>query len=275
MPGTAGPNLGIVWGYIDHEDNWGQPGYNFSFAQLDAVVQLAVLDTLATPPGSPAAGDRYIVGAGATGAWAAHDDDIAVWQTIGITPAWVFYNAKEGWRAWHVADAVWQRYDGGWVVDSEVAALFTFTTPTDGDIIVFDSGTFVNVRPMRGIGFGSDPTALLTADQEVFYHRCSFPFTIVADFADYQGASTTMAGTALATADVILRVQRADAAAPLTFADVGTITIGAGTVDVVDLDSTALDIEYAKNDIIRILAPTSPDATFKGVFGNLVGYQAA
>ncbi len=41
---------------------------------------------LASAPGGPAINDRYIVAAGATGVWAAHDDDIATWNGS----AWVF-----------------------------------------------------------------------------------------------------------------------------------------------------------------------------------------
>ena len=44
--------------------------HNEALRVLDALVQLAVLDKdLATPPGSPAAGARYIIGAAPTGAW--------------------------------------------------------------------------------------------------------------------------------------------------------------------------------------------------------------
>lgn len=44
----------------------------------------------AAPPGSPANGDCYIVGIG-TGAWAGHDDELAVYRD-----GWQFYEAKEG-----------------------------------------------------------------------------------------------------------------------------------------------------------------------------------
>jgi len=56
--------------------------HNEAISALDALVQLAVKDRgLAAPPGSPAAGDRYIVAAGASGAWAGHESEIAAWQT--------------------------------------------------------------------------------------------------------------------------------------------------------------------------------------------------
>jgi hypothetical protein len=74
--------------------------HNEALRALDALVQLAVLDKdLATPPGSPAEGDRYIVAAGATGAWSGQDGKIAAYQD----GAWTFYAPNEGWTAW-VAD---------------------------------------------------------------------------------------------------------------------------------------------------------------------------
>ena len=74
--------------------------HNEALRTLDAVVQLLVLDKdLATPPGSPSEGSRYIVAASPTGAWAGHAADIAAYQD----GAWMFYPPREGWLAW-VAD---------------------------------------------------------------------------------------------------------------------------------------------------------------------------
>jgi hypothetical protein len=74
--------------------------HNEALRALDAVVQLAVLDKdLAAPPGTPAEGDRYVVGPSPTGAWAGQAGSIAAFQD----GAWAFYAPQEGWRAW-VAD---------------------------------------------------------------------------------------------------------------------------------------------------------------------------
>jgi len=72
---------------------------------------------LTSPPGSPAKGDRYIVGGSATGDWAGHDDEIA--QYTGSI--WEFLTSSEGWTCW-VADedkiyyftgASWQELTSG------------------------------------------------------------------------------------------------------------------------------------------------------------------
>jgi hypothetical protein len=83
--------------------------HNEALRALDAVVQLAVIDRdLASPPASPANGDRYIVAASATGAWAGHDLDIAAYQD----GAWAFYEPREGWIAWIADENAAVVYDG-------------------------------------------------------------------------------------------------------------------------------------------------------------------
>ena len=87
--------------------------HNEALTRLDAVVQLAVIDTtLTAPPVSPDDGDRYIVAAGATGAWAGHEGEIAAF----VDGAWTFMAAGQGWVAYDTAaEAVLVRHDGDWV----------------------------------------------------------------------------------------------------------------------------------------------------------------
>jgi len=92
--------------------------HNEALRILDGLVQLSVLDRdLTAPPGSPADGDRYIVGSGATGDWAGWDLNVALW-TDG---AWLRLPPRTGWRAWVEDEGLLLVYDGaGW----------TGTTPT-------------------------------------------------------------------------------------------------------------------------------------------------
>lgn len=74
--------------------------HNEAIKALDAVVQLAVTSrTVMTPPSVPVPGARYIVPAGASGAWAGHEKQVAAWQD----ETWVFYAPRTGWLA-HVVD---------------------------------------------------------------------------------------------------------------------------------------------------------------------------
>ena len=56
--------------------------------------QDSVIDLSATPPGSPSTGDRYLVTATATGAWAGQEDNIAEWNGT----AWEFFTPSTGWQ---------------------------------------------------------------------------------------------------------------------------------------------------------------------------------
>lgn len=74
--------------------------HNEALRRLDALVQLSVATrTIAVPPTTPSDGARFIVSAGASGAWSGHDHAIAAWQD----GAWTFLSPSEGWTAW-IAD---------------------------------------------------------------------------------------------------------------------------------------------------------------------------
>lgn len=71
--------------------------HNEALAILDGLAQLVVLDRdLAAPPPAPATGDRYIVAASPTGAWAAKATQIAIWDGAD----WVFHVPEAGWLAY-------------------------------------------------------------------------------------------------------------------------------------------------------------------------------
>lgn len=85
------PNLGLP--YILAAQSQKHVTHNDAIRALDAVIHLTVLDrNLATPPASPAEGDRYLVDASPTGVWAGHAGKIAAFQD----GAWIFYTPKEG-----------------------------------------------------------------------------------------------------------------------------------------------------------------------------------
>lgn len=118
MTAQALPNSGLTAGFTDAEDGWGE-SMNTNLRVLDALVNLRVEDKdLTAPPGSPVAGQVYIVGAGATVAWAGQAGKLAIW-CVGddITSAWMFVTPKSGWRAWVIDESADYRYTAGaWVL---------------------------------------------------------------------------------------------------------------------------------------------------------------
>ena len=83
--------------------------HNEALERLDVLVQLTVeaMDGT-TPPASPIEGQSWVIGTGATGAWASQVGDIAAWRGGG----WVFVTPQTGWRLWDKANAALQIYDG-------------------------------------------------------------------------------------------------------------------------------------------------------------------
>ncbi len=107
---------------------------NEALKRLDALLNGGALDKdLATPPGSPAEGDVYIVAASATDDWAGEEDAIAYFDQV-----WRFITPREGMALWVADEDQTYVYDGsGW-----------------------------SVPPMLGIGSAADSTNRLTVASE-------------------------------------------------------------------------------------------------------------
>lgn len=69
---------------------------NEAFARIDAVMNNGAISRVtATPPGSPADGDLYIVGPSPTGDWSGHADALTYFDQI-----WRFITPLEGMTLW-------------------------------------------------------------------------------------------------------------------------------------------------------------------------------
>lgn len=85
--------------------------HNEALTLLDALVQLSVKGrTLLNPPVSPTEGDRWIVPAGATGAWTSHTGKVALWKDS----LWRFFPPREGWLAFVEDEGTVVYAAGGW-----------------------------------------------------------------------------------------------------------------------------------------------------------------
>lgn len=84
----------------------------------------SVLDRdLTAPPGSPVDGARYLVATGATGAWAAQDGRLAIYNGSGSGDAWLFADVDHDGTEIYVADE-------GVVIRYESAAWSTVASGT-------------------------------------------------------------------------------------------------------------------------------------------------
>jgi len=108
-------------------------------AQISTLISLntaivSVLDKdLATPPVSPTTGDRYIVAASATGAWAGHTNDIAEWTgavwsfTAPVTGAAALVQDEFELYGWNASATAWQTITSSPLAFSTYALLTAVT----------------------------------------------------------------------------------------------------------------------------------------------------
>ena len=112
MPARNLPGLGLR-AFWDHQENgWhGDPGMDGNLRRLSIYTQLSVISAnLTVPPASPVNGAIYIVGQGATGAWAGQSGKIAARDNN----QWVFLDALNGLIAYVDSEDTYYRYDNGW-----------------------------------------------------------------------------------------------------------------------------------------------------------------
>jgi hypothetical protein len=115
---------------------------------------------------------------------------------------------------------------------------------------------------------------LLTASQVLLEFRFSKAVTFPANFSTYLGHTSEARGSAAATASTVIAVQKATAAAPTIFTGVGTITIAAGALTGTLATTGGTAVNYAQGDTLALIAPATPDATFRDVAATLVGYES-
>ncbi|MHC5053630.1 MAG: DUF2793 domain-containing protein [Planctomycetota bacterium] len=98
----------------------GHVTHNEALADLDAAVMCMVKDRdLSTPPGSPSAGDAYIVKATGTGDWSGHDREIAY-------------------------------YNGGWEFIAPKVGFFAYVED-EGEFVVYYSSTWNTLKTRLGL----------------------------------------------------------------------------------------------------------------------------
>lgn len=119
---------------------------NEALARLDQLVQGAVTDRLATPPGSPANGALYIITATATGAWAGRENQLAYW--LSSVNAWTYVTPREGMLL-HVNDEdEYYKYTGSaWtILPSSVFTGGTLSTAlNEAPIVTLASASTVSI----------------------------------------------------------------------------------------------------------------------------------
>lgn len=141
----------------------------------------------------------------------------------------------------------------------------------NGDMLYRTGGVWTNQRPKYVIASSMD--GVLTASQNLLHHRFTRAVTFPANFGAYLGNNSEAGGTTNATGSTVINVDLAPTATPNTFSNIGTITIGAGSVTPTFATSGGSAQNAAQGDVLRIVGPSSADATFAGFYMSLVGFD--
>jgi len=202
---------------------------NAAFRALEAAMQISAIGYQNDPPGSPAEGDRYLVGATPTGAWAGHAQEVAYYSG-----GWQFLDPLPGWRAY---------------------------VPGDSEY-VFDESSSGYWEPGGGGGASPYDVGAMVAgvpDADAVCLRYKFPreVTFAAGLSPSQGVSDVAA-----TGDTDFDIQ-------LNGVSVGTMSFAAAaTAATFDMSSeTVCEV----GDILKVIAPSSPDATLADISFVLAG----
>ncbi|KAB7648190.1 DUF2793 domain-containing protein [Polymorphobacter fuscus] len=93
--------------------------HNEAIGAIDRLLHLAVSSrAVSEPPAAPVAGDSYIVGPAATGAWAGEEGRLATFVGGG----WTIVGVREGCLAWIADEAILAVFSGdGWLALASAA----------------------------------------------------------------------------------------------------------------------------------------------------------
>ncbi len=114
--------------------------HNDALARVDTLLHLAVDSR--TSPSVPAVDGMWIVGPGAIGAWAGHDDQIAILDDAG----WSFVTPRDGCVAFVRDETSFVHYRGGsWHSEWPVSSL-SFAGGTVAAVVAPSGGSVIDVE---------------------------------------------------------------------------------------------------------------------------------
>jgi len=110
---------------------------NEALTRIDAILNTGAKSrSVSTPPGSPASGDLYIVGASPTGAWTGQTLMLAYYDQT-----WKFITPNAGLTLWVNDESLSYCYNGtSWVAEINSAV----TSATNGDMLIYSSSAWHN-----------------------------------------------------------------------------------------------------------------------------------
>lgn len=174
---------------------------NAALRTLEAAMQISALGYQNDPPGSPAEGDRFLVGDTPTGAWTGHAQEVAYYSG-----GWQFITPLPGWRAYVVGDSeyvydesssgYWLPGGGGGAPPYDVGAMVTGLPDADAVCLRYKfprEVTFAaGLAPSQGV---ADVAATADTDFDIQQNGVSvgtMSFAAAATVATFDMASETV-----------------------------------------------------------------------------------
>lgn len=197
---------------------------------------------LATPPGSPAVGHRYIVATGGTGAWSGHDTEIPEWT--GAT--WAFTVPDDGCTTFVEDENLYYTFDGAaWnplVATPTLHASTHETGGTDEINVASLSGQLADLQlpvdhthQSAGSGVGSklDHGNALTSASRAHDDHSGYPWLLG------RTGGQTLYGSTQATEDLILYSNSVDSLPKVSLLGASAFRVEAATSILMDLGDAA------------------------------------
>lgn len=116
------------------------------------------------------------------------------------------------------------------------------------------------------VNFQGVPTA-----SQTFRYTATRPISFGANFGTINGGMSEASASIAATGSTVFTIDKAPAATPNTFSNIGSITFSAASVIGAFTSVTSLAYSLTIGDVLRIVCPASPDATLSGISITLAG----
>ncbi len=152
---------------------------------------------LSSPPGSCVDGAQYIVGIGSSGAWAGHDNDIAVASGANASNGWYFIDTADGDFAWvkdedalfyyagNSSPGTWTAFSLGGVTTLDGLSDVDVPAPADGQVLTYDTSSPQGWKALplpfeHEVAVSDETTALTTGTAKVTFRMpCAVNLTAV------------------------------------------------------------------------------------------------
>lgn len=188
------PNVGLKGGYEPGENGWGD-AQNLNLLTLSVLTQGTVIDKVAAEPGSPAAGDVYLLDE----THATHANAVAVFDGPALDEEWVYIQPQAGWLLYNQAAEYYEKFDGTVWAELETGGGGGGIpeAPADGETYARKDGAWVALLgetdyPLESIVVAvGDETNAITAGTAKVTFRMPYAFDLTAVRASLKTASSS------------------------------------------------------------------------------------